>query len=68
MEQYCMQINNYHFRFRQQYAFDISTNKGSNRVYLFAAENAGERNMWMQSLSKVLRTHMLIGFLSKGYY
>ncbi|XP_071088422.1 arf-GAP with Rho-GAP domain, ANK repeat and PH domain-containing protein 1-like isoform X2 [Haliotis cracherodii] len=39
---------------KQQYAFDISTNKASNRVYLFAAENAGERNMWMQSLSKLI--------------
>ncbi|XP_067664106.1 arf-GAP with Rho-GAP domain, ANK repeat and PH domain-containing protein 1-like [Haliotis asinina] len=39
---------------KQQYAFEISTSKASNRLYLFAADNAGERNMWMQSLSKLI--------------
>ncbi|XP_046574077.1 uncharacterized protein LOC124282161 [Haliotis rubra] len=39
---------------KQQYAFEISTNKASNRLYLFAAENEGEKNRWMQSLSKLI--------------
>ncbi|XP_025084888.1 arf-GAP with Rho-GAP domain, ANK repeat and PH domain-containing protein 1-like isoform X4 [Pomacea canaliculata] len=39
---------------RTESVFEISTTKGNNRIYLFAAENPSERGIWMRAISKLI--------------
>ncbi|KAK7473392.1 hypothetical protein BaRGS_00035365, partial [Batillaria attramentaria] len=39
---------------RPESVFEISTSKGNNRVYTFAAESESERGMWMRTLGKLI--------------
>lgn len=39
---------------RPESVFEISTSKGSNRIYTFGAESEAERGMWMRTLGKLI--------------
>ncbi|XP_041357325.1 arf-GAP with Rho-GAP domain, ANK repeat and PH domain-containing protein 1-like isoform X2 [Gigantopelta aegis] len=39
---------------RQISAFELSTKKGANRIYLFGAENKSERGLWMRTIARLI--------------
>ncbi|ESO89466.1 hypothetical protein LOTGIDRAFT_165061 [Lottia gigantea] len=39
---------------KQSAAFEISTNRNNQRIYLFSAENETERRLWLQALSRLI--------------